>query len=100
MKQASCHDHVKHVNLKGVKTITIRDLRQRWPETEKALEAENEIIITRDGKPVARLMRVITEDRNRKRWDPQAHAKWMKKIWGKTVLESNDTSLTKARAER
>src|SRR6267378_3843738 len=35
-----------------MKTITIRDLRQRWPEAEAALQIEEEIIITRDSKPV------------------------------------------------
>ena len=28
-----------------MKTITIRDLRQRWPEAEAALQMEDEIII-------------------------------------------------------
>ena len=32
------------------------DLRQRWPETEKALQKEHEILITRDSKPVAKLV--------------------------------------------
>ena len=39
-----------------MKTITIRDLRQRWPEAEAALQLENEILITRDSKPVAKLV--------------------------------------------
>ena len=37
-----------------MKPITIRDLRQRWPEAEAALKVEDEIIITRDSKPVAK----------------------------------------------
>jgi len=32
-----------------MKTITIRDLRQRWPETEKRLQAENELLIERQA---------------------------------------------------
>jgi hypothetical protein len=28
-----------------MKTITIQDLRQRWPETEKTLQLENELIL-------------------------------------------------------
>jgi antitoxin (DNA-binding transcriptional repressor) of toxin-antitoxin stability system len=32
-----------------MRTITIRDLRQRWPEAEAALQAEEEIIVTRDS---------------------------------------------------
>ncbi len=42
-----------------MKTITIRDLRQRWPEAEALLETENEIHVTRDSKPVARLVRYM-----------------------------------------
>jgi antitoxin (DNA-binding transcriptional repressor) of toxin-antitoxin stability system len=41
-----------------MKTITIRDLRQRWPEAEAALQVEDEIRITRDSKSVAKLVRV------------------------------------------
>jgi antitoxin (DNA-binding transcriptional repressor) of toxin-antitoxin stability system len=56
-----------------MKTVTIRDLRQRWPETERALQVEGEIVITRDSKPVAKLVRYI-EPKKRKRFDPEAHA--------------------------
>ena len=41
-----------------MKTITIRDLRQRWPEAEAALQIEDEILITRDSKPVGKLVRI------------------------------------------
>ena len=44
-----------------MKTITIRDLRQRWPEAEAALQVEDEILITRDSKPVAKLVPVEQE---------------------------------------
>ena len=39
-----------------MKTISIRDLRQKWPEAESRLQVEKEIIITRDAKPVAKLV--------------------------------------------
>jgi antitoxin (DNA-binding transcriptional repressor) of toxin-antitoxin stability system len=65
-----------------MKTITIRDLRQRWPAMEKALQVENELLITRDGQPVAKLVRVVEEKPKRKRWDPKAHMRWLKKVWG------------------
>jgi prevent-host-death family protein len=50
-----------------MKTITVRDLRQRWPSAEAMLEREKEIIVTRDGKPVARLVRVREVEAARKR---------------------------------
>jgi antitoxin (DNA-binding transcriptional repressor) of toxin-antitoxin stability system len=73
--------NVKHVNLKVMKTVTVRDLRQRWPETEKALQKEHEILITRDSKPVAKLVRYV-EPRKRATFDPAKHAKWQRKMSG------------------
>jgi antitoxin (DNA-binding transcriptional repressor) of toxin-antitoxin stability system len=70
-----------------MKTITIRDLRQRWPEAEAALQSEDEILITRDSKPVARLMRVAEAAPKRPAWNAEAHKKWLKKVWrGRQVL--------------
>ena len=40
----------------------MRDVRQRWPEAERSLAEEGEIVITRDGKPVARLLPVEEDD--------------------------------------
>jgi antitoxin (DNA-binding transcriptional repressor) of toxin-antitoxin stability system len=83
-----------------VKTITIRDLRQRWPEAEKALQTEDELIITRDGKPVAKLVRFVGPRPRRKRWSAQAHLRWLKKIWGNRVFNSVDAAMARDRADR
>jgi antitoxin (DNA-binding transcriptional repressor) of toxin-antitoxin stability system len=83
-----------------MKTITIRDLRQRWPETEAALQMEDEILITRDSKPVAKLVRLIPPETKRKRWNPEAHAARIKKIFGNRVFPSIDKDLAEARADR
>jgi antitoxin (DNA-binding transcriptional repressor) of toxin-antitoxin stability system len=82
-----------------VKTIAIRDLRHRWPEAEAALQVEDEILITRDSKPVARLMRVVPAGPKRHRWDPQEHARWQKKVSGGKRSRS-DAALAAGRAER
>jgi antitoxin (DNA-binding transcriptional repressor) of toxin-antitoxin stability system len=82
-----------------VKTITIRDLRQRWPEAEAALELETEILITRDSKPVAKLVRVSAEGSHRPRWNVEAHAKWQKKVAQGKVSRS-DAALAKSRQDR
>jgi antitoxin (DNA-binding transcriptional repressor) of toxin-antitoxin stability system len=82
-----------------VKTITIRDLRQRWPEAEAALEVEEEILITRDSKPVAKLVRVSTKTGQRPRWNPQEHARWQERVSGGKV-SSSDAALAESRAER
>ena len=82
-----------------MKTITIRDLRQRWPEAEAALQTEQEILITRDSKPVAKLVRVAAAGPRRSRWDPEAHARWQKKVAG-GKLSRSDAALAEARADR
>jgi len=83
-----------------MKTMTIRDLRQRWPEAEAALQVEDEILITRDSKPVAKLVRFVPPARQRKRWNAAEHMKWMKKVYGNKARPSMDAELTAARADR
>ncbi len=83
-----------------MKTITIRDLRQRWPAAERALQDEHELVITRDGKPVAKLVRVTESPQKRKRWNAKAHMRWLKKTWGNKVFESVDAALARDRADR
>jgi antitoxin (DNA-binding transcriptional repressor) of toxin-antitoxin stability system len=83
-----------------MKTITIRDLRQRWPETEAALQVEEEILITRDSKPVAKLVRVAQPKTKRKRWNPEEHKKWIKKVYGNQVFSGSDKQLAAARADQ
>lgn len=82
-----------------MKTITIRDLRQRWPEAEAALELEKEILITRDSKPVAKLVRVSEAPARRPRWDAEAHGRWQKKVSGGKFSRS-DAALAESRADR
>jgi antitoxin (DNA-binding transcriptional repressor) of toxin-antitoxin stability system len=83
-----------------MRTITIRDLRQRWPEAEAALQAEDEIIVTRDSKPVAKLVRVTPAEARRVRWTVEEHRRWIKKVFGKKVFPSSDEPLAAARADR
>jgi antitoxin (DNA-binding transcriptional repressor) of toxin-antitoxin stability system len=82
-----------------MKSITIRDLRQRWPEAEAALRLENEILVTRDSKPVAKLVSVSTPESPRPRWNAREHARWQKKIaHGK--MSRSDAALAQDRADR
>ena len=83
-----------------MKTITIRDLRQRWPEAEAALQVEDEILITRDSKPVAKLVRFVQPETKRRRWNPERHAAQIKRIFGNKVFPSSDQELAEARADR
>ncbi len=83
-----------------MKTITIRDLRQRWPEMEAALKLENEIIITRDSKPVAKLVRLVQPETRRKHWNLGEHERWIKKVYGDKVFPGSDEQLSASRADR
>src|SRR5438105_3196079 len=83
-----------------MKTITIRDLRQRRPEVEAALQIEGEILITRDSRPVAKLVRVAENTPKRKRWNPEEHKKWIKKVWGNKQVRVVEKYLQADRKDR
>lgn len=83
-----------------MKTMSIRDLRQKWPEAESRLQVEGEIIITRDARPVARLVRYVEPEKPRKRFDPAAHARWQKKWNGGKTVRWVDEDLAAAREDR
>ena len=91
---------VKHASHGRMKTITVRDVQQRWPEAEQALETEEEIIITRDGKPVARLLPVAEEPASRKLFDPVEHLKWQEQTFGKGVIFDTLSGLQQDRDDR
>jgi antitoxin (DNA-binding transcriptional repressor) of toxin-antitoxin stability system len=84
-----------------MKTMSIRDLRHKWPEAESLLQVEKEIIITRDAKPVAKLVRYTEPDKPRKRFDPVEHAKWQASVFGKgKVVRLVDKYLAADREDR
>jgi len=53
-----------------MKTMTIRDVKQRWPETERALAVER-LLPNGGGAP------------ERKRFDPEKQAQWREETFGK-----------------
>ena len=66
--------------------MTVSDLHEHWPEAERALATEAEIIITRDGQPVARLTPIVQEKKARKRFDPAEQQRWRESVFGKGVV--------------
>ena len=86
--------------LRPMKTISVRDLRQRWPEAEARLQLEKEIVITRDAKPVAKLVRIDERSKPRKRFDPAAHARWQRRIAGAKVSRWVDRAVSEGRQDR
>lgn len=84
-----------------MKTVTVRDLRQRWPVAENLLQTEHELLITRDGQPVARLVRWVADPVKRRRFDPAAHQAWQREVFGPGAnLRWSDKALAAGRRDR
>jgi antitoxin (DNA-binding transcriptional repressor) of toxin-antitoxin stability system len=83
-----------------VKTITIRQLCHHWPAAEAALKVEDEILITRDSKPVAKLVRIQERKGPRRRFDAEEHRRWLKKVWGNREVTLVDKYLASDREDR
>jgi antitoxin (DNA-binding transcriptional repressor) of toxin-antitoxin stability system len=84
-----------------MKTMTIRDVRLNWPEAERELATVGEIIVTRDAKPVARLLPWDPPKKRRKRFDAAAHLRWLRRFWaGQRRRGSIDEELASDRADR
>jgi antitoxin (DNA-binding transcriptional repressor) of toxin-antitoxin stability system len=83
-----------------MKTISIRDLRLRWPAAERALALEHELVVTRDGQPVAKLVRVVPSQIKRKRWDAGRHKKWLDRFWAYQEPGLVERYLGRDRADR
>jgi len=65
------------------------------------LKAEHELVITRDGQRVAKLVRIIPAKTRRTRFDPAEHATWQARVFGKgKLIRWVDQSLAQARADR
>jgi antitoxin (DNA-binding transcriptional repressor) of toxin-antitoxin stability system len=65
------------------------------------LKTEHELVITRDGEPVAKLVRIIPTKTRRIRFDPAEHATWQARVFGKGALVRwVDQGLAQARADR
>ena len=61
--------------------MTVRDVRLHWPQAEKALAQGEEIVVTRDAKPVARLLPFIpATSRTRPRFDPELHLRRLRRF--------------------
>ena len=84
-----------------MKTITIREVRQRWPAAERLLQSEGEVMITRDGRPIARLIRLAEDRANRRRFSPTEHRRWQRQVFGpRTTLRWVDKALASSRSDR
>jgi antitoxin (DNA-binding transcriptional repressor) of toxin-antitoxin stability system len=81
--------------------MTVRDVRLHWPKAEEALQQGDEVLITRRGQPVARLLPCVPAgSRRRRRFDSRSQAAWLARTWkGETVAPSTDSWLARDRAD-
>jgi antitoxin (DNA-binding transcriptional repressor) of toxin-antitoxin stability system len=81
--------------------MSVRDVRLKWPEAERKLAATGEIVITRDSRPVARLLPYGPERRgNRERFDPTTHLRRLRQFWkGRSVDVSTGALLKRDRSD-
>lgn len=78
----------------------MRDIRQRWPEAERILGEQGEIVVTRDRKPVARLLPFRPAPPMRKRLDPVKQLARIRKLCKGLTLPSSDAVLAEVRGDR
>jgi antitoxin (DNA-binding transcriptional repressor) of toxin-antitoxin stability system len=57
--------------------LTVRDLRLHWPEAERRLKREGELVVTRDGQPVAKLIAYRAAKVARPKWSARQHLAWL-----------------------
>ena len=82
--------------------MTVCDLRLHWSKAEKALARGKEIVVTRDAKPVARLLPIIpATSRSRPRFDPELHLRRFHRFWkGQPAQPSTERWLAQDRVDR
>jgi antitoxin (DNA-binding transcriptional repressor) of toxin-antitoxin stability system len=84
-----------------MKVMTVRDIRQRWPEAERALRENDEVIVTRDGRPVARILPPPEAPPDRPTVDWSALHRWRASFWRKQPKQPpTGDDLAADRAER
>jgi antitoxin (DNA-binding transcriptional repressor) of toxin-antitoxin stability system len=78
-----------HINVILMKKATVRDLRYDFPKVEAWMAAGEEIVITKRGKPVARLVREKPAEWKKPLVLPDYRAR-RKRIWGDRVFSAEE----------
>lgn len=81
--------------------MTVSQVRLHWTTAEKALAKGEEIVVTRNAKPVARLL-PFPSDRKRagQRFNPDLHLRKIRRFWqGKPAQPSVDEWLAQDRSD-
>jgi antitoxin (DNA-binding transcriptional repressor) of toxin-antitoxin stability system len=77
--------------------MSVRDIRLRWPEAERKLATVGEIVVTRDSKPVARILPYKPQRRRaRARFDAAEHSRWLQQFWKRQPRQAGTDARLKA----
>lgn len=81
--------------------MSVRDIRQKWPEAERKLAEMGEIVVTRDSKPIARILPYHpARASKRRRFDLAKHQRWLRRFWRSQPAQvSTDELLKRDRAD-
>jgi len=85
-----------------MKTMSVLEIDQHWREAEKALKSAGEIMVTRDGETIGRLVAVeeTGEETPRKRFDPEENRKRRESLMEGLEPFSSTPFLMESREER
>ena len=84
-----------HINVILMKKATVRDLRYDFPKVEAWIAAGEEIVITKRGKPVARLVREKPVAWKKPPVLPDYEAR-RRRIWGDRVFSAQEVEEMRA----
>ena len=78
-----------------MKTATVRDLRNNFAKVSRWIRAGEEVTITCRGDVMGRIVPMGKPEasRPRKRFDADAHSKWLKETYKGKVLKGNSALL-------
>jgi antitoxin (DNA-binding transcriptional repressor) of toxin-antitoxin stability system len=80
--------------------MSVRDIRLKWPEAERKLAVEGEIVVTRDSVLVARIVPFRRAPVRRSRFDPAVQKRWLRAFWkGRRSGVRSDEMLRRDRSE-
>jgi len=75
--------------------LTVRDLRLHWPAAERRLKREGELVVTRDGEPVAKLIAYRPEKVAKPKWSARQHLAWLSRTWKREHASPSTDALLK-----
>lgn len=81
--------HMKVAAKVPMRRASVRDLRNNFARLSTWIAAGQEIEITKRGKVMATLVPAKKKQRKRRRFDVEAHKKWMHEVYGDKVLPGN-----------